>query len=61
MLSRAISFLHHEYEPHMFWWEVIEMLRRFVLVGLMVLMQVAYFGRTMVMKKTALCILLVMG
>lgn len=36
-LSRAIEFLHHEYEPSMFWWELLEMFRRFVLVGLMVL------------------------
>ena len=35
-LSRAISFLHSDFEPHMYWWELVEMLRRFVLVGLMV-------------------------
>ena len=23
-------------EPHLFWWELVEMLRRFLLVGLMV-------------------------
>ncbi|KAL3925719.1 MAG: hypothetical protein SGPRY_003584 [Prymnesium sp.] len=38
-LSHAIAFLHREYEPHFFWWELVEMLRRFVLVGLMVLYQ----------------------
>ncbi|KAL3930332.1 MAG: hypothetical protein SGPRY_001582 [Prymnesium sp.] len=38
-LSTAISFLHREYKPHMYWWELVEMLRRFVLVGLMVLYQ----------------------
>ncbi|KAL3926830.1 MAG: hypothetical protein SGPRY_003115 [Prymnesium sp.] len=38
-LSTAISFLYREYKPHMFWWELVEMLRRFVLVGLMVLYQ----------------------
>lgn len=38
-LSAAISFLHREYKPHLFWWELVEMLRRFVLVGLMVLYQ----------------------
>jgi len=38
-LSRAIAFLYRDYEVHMFWWEVVEMVRRFVLVGLMVLMQ----------------------
>ena len=35
-LSRAVSFLYREYKPHMFWWELVEMLRRFVLVGIMV-------------------------
>jgi len=38
-LSRAIAFLYRDYEVHMFWWEAVEMVRRFVLVGLMVLMQ----------------------
>ena len=38
-LSSAIAFLHREFEPHLFWWELVEMLRRFVLVGLMVLVQ----------------------
>ena len=37
-LSSAISFLHREYEPHMWWWELIEMLRRLLLVGLMQIM-----------------------
>ena len=35
-LSKAIAFLHKEYEPLLFWWELVEMLRRFLLVGLMV-------------------------
>jgi len=38
-LSRAIGFLYREFEPQFFWWELVEMLRRFVLVGLMVLAQ----------------------
>lgn len=38
-LSRSIAFLHQEYEPHLCWWELVEMLRRLVLVGLMVLYQ----------------------
>ncbi|KAL3912703.1 MAG: hypothetical protein SGPRY_008246, partial [Prymnesium sp.] len=38
-LSRATAFLHREYQPHLFWWELVEMLRRIVLVGLMVLYQ----------------------
>ena len=35
-LSRAIAFLYREYKPHTFWWELVEMSRRFVLVGIMV-------------------------
>jgi hypothetical protein len=36
-LSVAISFLHQEYEPQFFWWELAEMARRFTLVGIFVL------------------------
>ena len=39
LLSSAISFLYREFETQFFWWELVEMLRRFVLVGLMVLAQ----------------------
>ena len=39
LLSRSIAFLYREYEVHLFWWELVEMTRRFVLVGLMVLAQ----------------------
>ena len=35
-LSRAIGFLHREYDPTVFWWEIMEMLRKFLLVGLFV-------------------------
>lgn len=38
-LSRATAFLHQEYEPRFFWWELLEMLRKLVLVGIMVLFQ----------------------
>ena len=38
-LSRSIAFLYREYKPHMYAWECVEMLRRFVLVGLMILAQ----------------------
>ena len=34
-LSNALSFVYSEFEPAFFWWEVIEMARRFLLVGLM--------------------------
>jgi len=39
VLSRAIAFLYREYETSLFWWELVEMLRRLVLVGVMVLAQ----------------------
>ena len=38
-LSRSIAFLHREYQPHMFWWELVEMVRKLVLVGFMLLYQ----------------------
>ena len=37
-LSIAISFLHREYQPHMWWWELVEMVRRLLLIGLMQIM-----------------------
>jgi len=37
--SLAVAFLYREYEPSFYWWELVEMIRRFVLVGLMVLFQ----------------------
>jgi len=33
-LSEAISFLHKDYKPDYAWWEVMEIFRRFLLVGL---------------------------
>ena len=38
-LSKAIDFLHREYEPVVFWWELVEMVRRFLLIGLFVIIQ----------------------
>ena len=35
-LSRAIGFLYREYDVTAFWWELAEMLRKFLLVGLFV-------------------------
>jgi hypothetical protein len=35
-LSRSIAFLYKEFDPTIFWWEVAEMLRKFLLVGLFV-------------------------
>ena len=36
-LTRATRFLHREYEPGVFYWELVEMFRRLLLVGIMVL------------------------
>ena len=41
--SKAIQFIYAEYTPHFFWWELVEMLRRLILVGLMVVIE---SGRT---------------
>lgn len=38
-LSRALSFLHAEFEPFFFWWILPEMLRTLTLVGLVLLME----------------------
>merc|ERR1712185_831001 len=35
-LSRSIAFLYKEYDVECFWWEIAEMLRKFLLVGLFV-------------------------
>ena len=37
-LKQQIDFLHREYRPGFYYWEVFEMFRRLVLVGLMLLM-----------------------
>ncbi len=34
-LSAALGFLHREYEPRYFWWEVLEILKKLMLVGFM--------------------------
>ena len=38
-LSVAIAFLHSEYETGTYWWELAEIGRRFVLVGLFVVVK----------------------
>jgi hypothetical protein len=35
--SRAIEFLYKEYDVRTFWWELMEMLRKFLLVGIFVI------------------------
>ena len=32
-LSKALGFLHREYEPRYFWWEIVEVVKKLVLVG----------------------------
>lgn len=39
ILSRSIHFLYAEYVREAFWWELAEMIRRFVLVGLFVVVE----------------------
>ena len=51
-LSKATAFLHKEYEPHLFWWELVEMLRRFILIGIMV---VVYNGSVLQLTLGTLC------
>jgi len=35
-LSRSVAFLHREYQPLVYFWELVEMARRFLLVGIYV-------------------------
>jgi hypothetical protein len=37
--SRCISFLYREYKVTTYWWELMEMLRKFLLVGLLFLVE----------------------
>ena len=45
MLADAIAFLHHEFQPQFFWWELCEMVRRFFLVGVMVVVKPGSLGQ----------------
>ena len=38
-LRTATAFLHKEYLPEAYWWELMEMLRRFILVGVLVVVE----------------------
>lgn len=42
-LSRALVFLHRDYSPRFCWWETMEMLRRFILVGALQLLPTGSF------------------
>ena len=35
-LARELRFMYGEYKPELYWWEIVEMLRRFILVGIFV-------------------------
>ena len=35
--TKAVGFLHADYDPSFYWWELVEMLRRLLLVGIFVL------------------------
>lgn len=35
-LARGLRFMYGEYKPELYWWEIVEMLRRFILVGIFV-------------------------
>jgi hypothetical protein len=43
-LSRSISFLYDEYKVSMYWWSLMDMMRTFLLVGLLVRDQRANSG-----------------
>jgi len=43
-LSKAIAFLWREFKPELWWWEVVELLKRVVLVGLM---QLVWYGEVL--------------
>jgi len=38
-LSVGIEFLHREFQPAYYWWELVEMVRRLLLIGLFVLIE----------------------
>lgn len=38
-LSTALSFLHHDLQPAFCWWELVEMIRRLVLIGFLVVVE----------------------
>ena len=38
-LRAATAFLHKEYVPTAYWWELAEMLRRFILIGVFVIIE----------------------
>ena len=45
-LSRATAFLHREYETRWYWWEAVDLLRKIVLTGVVVLIpEERYFLR----------------
>ena len=57
-LSRATAFLHRDYKPEYFYWEIIELGRRTVLTGWVALIpETKAFLRLMVGMLVSLCVL----
>ena len=55
-LSQATAFLHKEYEPRWYWWEALELLRKVVLTGVVVLIpEERYFVRLVVATLVCSC------
>ena len=53
-LSRATAFLHREYETRWYWWEAVDLLRKIVLTGVVVLVpEERYFLR--LVTATLIC------
>jgi hypothetical protein len=66
--SRSVEFLHDGYKASTFWWELMEMLRNFLLIGLFVtiepgtilqmgigtIVSAAYFVRTRLLNVNVL-------
>ena len=40
----ALGFLHREYEPRYFWWEIVEVVKKLVLIGFASLSWAAVMG-----------------
>ena len=57
-LSRAIAFLYKDFHVHVFWWELMEMLRRFLLVGLLGIVRTGSIEQ--LVAATLFCILYLM-
>ena len=52
-LTRSLRFLHAEYGKHIYWWELMEMGRRFVLVSLISYLSVSHCSRSSRFDQTS--------